>query len=194
VGWTTTQELAATGLLEEALADAGRSLGTERRDIQGQRVVELIAWQLALPLAHALLDEQPLPNVSRVWVGGEPPAPPAEGTQPTLQAWREDVNAQLEPLVEAVNRATRRPRAALWRGARDRIAGAIVWIAQTTGREPRAAELVHRLYPDAEIREFEGSVLHVREGCCIYYRIPGAIKCWGCPLLGDDERRTLQAT
>jgi hypothetical protein len=33
LGWTTTHELASTDRLEEALADAGRSLGTERRDI-----------------------------------------------------------------------------------------------------------------------------------------------------------------
>jgi ferric iron reductase protein FhuF len=133
-------------------------------------------------------------NVTRVWVGGEPPDPPSDGNAESLDAWRQHVNEQLQPLNEAVNAATGRPRAALWRGARDRIAGAIVWIAQTTGREQRAAELTHRVYPAAEVREFDGSVLHVREGCCIYYRIPDAIKCWGCPLLSDDERRALQAT
>jgi hypothetical protein len=165
LGWTTAAEL------EAALAEAGRSLGTRRRDIQGQRVVELAAWELAIPLAHALLDD----------------------AAPSLDAWLTDAHAQLEPLIEAVNAATRRPRTALWRGTRDRFAGAVVWIAQTTGREDRAAELAHQLVANAEVRPFNGGILHVREGCCLYYRIPGTIKCWGCPLLTDDDRRALTA-
>jgi hypothetical protein len=156
--------------LEAALAEAGRALGTDRRDIQGQRIVEQAAWELALPLAHALLDGQPLP-----------------GGQPTLEAWREDADAQLEPLIVAVNEATGRPAQALRRGVRDRVVAAIVWIAQTTGRQDEAA----RFAPEAEIRAFNGGVLHVREGCCLYYRVQGTVKCWSCPLLTDDERRAL---
>ena len=107
--------------LEDALAEAGRSLGTDRRDIQGQRVIELVAWQLALPLAHALLDEQPLP-----------------GGHPTLGRLARRRQRPARPADRGGQPATRRPRKALWRGSRDRIAGAIVWIAQTTGREDRA--------------------------------------------------------
>ncbi len=34
-------------------------------------------------------------------------------------------------------------------------------------------------------------LLHVREGCCLYYRTPANVKCFSCPLLDDEERRRL---
>lgn len=30
--------------------------------------------------------------------------------------------------------------------------------------------------------------VHLRHGCCLYYRVPGATKCIGCPLVTDAER------
>jgi len=30
--------------------------------------------------------------------------------------------------------------------------------------------------------------VHLRHGCCLYYRVPGAPKCIGCPLVTDAER------
>ncbi len=36
-------------------------------------------------------------------------------------------------------------------------------------------------------------LLHVREGCCLYYRIPAGAKCFSCPLLDDEDRRRLVA-
>jgi ferric iron reductase protein FhuF len=30
--------------------------------------------------------------------------------------------------------------------------------------------------------------VHLRAGCCLYYRVPGAPKCIGCPLVTDAER------
>jgi FhuF 2Fe-2S C-terminal domain len=152
-------------------------------------VIELVAWQYGVALAHALLDETPLPRLSQVWIGDDAPDPAIDGEHATLGEWRADLDAQLAPLIAAVNAATRRPRSALWRGVDDRIAGAIVWIAQTTGREHRAQALATQVVGSAEVRDFNGGTLHVRAGCCLYYRIPDAIKCFGCPLLGDGERR-----
>ena len=36
-------------------------------------------------------------------------------------------------------------------------------------------------------------LLHVREGCCLYYRDPRELKCFSCPLLDDEERRRSSA-
>ena len=198
MAWTTAAELAGPGLAA-ALDHAGRSLGTDRPDIQGQRVIELVAWQFAIPLAHALLDGRPPPRMTRLWVGDEAPEPLLEdGEHPSLEAWREDLNRQLAPLIHAISATTRRPRTALERGVQDRIAGAIVWIAQTTGREDQAEAITKRVATGAEVRTFDAGghrqLLHVREGCCLYYRIPGTAKCWSCPLLTDDDRRALAET
>ena len=43
---------------------------------------------------------------------------------------RAAVDAHLTPLIAAVNQATRRPATALERAVEDRIAAAIVWVAQ----------------------------------------------------------------
>jgi hypothetical protein len=200
-GWLTTAELAGPKL-PEALAVAGRQLGTERLDIQGQRIVEVVAWNLAVPAAHALLDERPLPDLTpgntRVWIHDDP-APDGIGTlvfedraaSAPLDAL---VAAHLEPLVTAVCAHTRRPAKALQRGVDDRVAAALIHVAQTRGEEPRGCELARAAYPDIDLRTLElpgySLTVHVRSGCCLYYRIPQA-KCWGCPLLSDDERRAL---
>jgi hypothetical protein len=198
-GWLTTRELAGPRLAD-ALAIAGRALDTDRPDIQGQRVVELVTWALALPAAHALLDERPLPNLAhaRIWVHDDP-APDGIGAlvpevRTTTTALTPLIEAQLEPLVAAVCERTRRPAKALWRGVHDRVAGALIHAAQTRGLEARGCELARAAYPEIDLRTLElpgyALTVHVRAGCCLYYRIPKA-KCWGCPLLSDDERRAL---
>jgi hypothetical protein len=196
-GWRSTSEL-----LPDALDIVGRALGTDRPDIQGQRVIELVTWALALPAAHALLDERPLPDLTpentQVWVHDEP-APDGIGAllledRPTTAALGTLVEAHLNDLVQAVSTRTRRPARALWRGVDDRVAGALIHVAQTRGIEPRGCELARELYPEIDLRTLElpgyALTVHVRAGCCLYYRIPQA-KCWGCPLLSDDERRAL---
>ena len=200
-GWLSSSAVAGPRL-PEALAIVGRALDTDRLDIQGQRVIELFTWWLALPLAHALLDQQPLPDLSpenaRVWVHDDP-APEGIGalilddraTTTSLTALAE---AHMAPLVAAVCEHTRRPEKALRRGVDDRIAGALIFVAQSRGEEPRGCELAREAYPDIDLRTLElpgyALTVHVRSGCCLYYRIPKA-KCWGCPLLKDDERRAL---
>jgi hypothetical protein len=198
-GWRATSEL-----LPDALDIVGRALDTERPDIQGQRVIELVTWSLALPAAHALLDERPLPDLipenTRVWMD-DAPAPDGIGAliledRTTAAALDALVDAHLEDLVDAVSRHTRRPAKALWRGVGDRVAGALIYVAQTRGLEARGCALARELYPEIDLRTLElpgyALTVHVRAGCCLYYRIPKA-KCWGCPLLSDDERRALTA-
>jgi hypothetical protein len=205
-GWATTADLAGPRL-HAALALCAASLGTDRLDIQGQRLVEAVTWRLALPAAAALLDDAtPLADLRAdnvlVWIGDEPPGgtgiavrdPEPHGTA-ELEPIRELLAREhLAPLIEAVTTATQRPSRALWRSADDRLAAAITWIAQMTGKAGRAFEL---LEGKAELRSLDlGTyelLLHVREGCCLYYRTPIAVKCFSCPLLDDDARRRLVA-
>ncbi|MBE2314562.1 hypothetical protein DVA67_001130 [Solirubrobacter sp. CPCC 204708] len=200
-GWLSSAEVAGPRL-PDALAIVGRQLDTDRPDIQGQRIVEVLSWWIALPAAHALLDGRPLPDLSpentRLWVDPDP-APDGIGTlvledRETTTALDALVEAHLAPLVSAASERTRRPAKALWRGVDDRVAAALIHVAQTRGEEARGCELARAAYPDIDLRTLElpgyALTVHVRSGCCLYYRIPKA-KCWGCPLLSDDERRAL---
>jgi hypothetical protein len=195
-GWATSAELAGPRL-REALAACGESLGTDRPDIQGQRLVEVVTWLLAVPIATALIEEQPLPDLAdvRFWIGEDPPGGTGleRRTDATSDAAPdEQLTAHLAPLIDAVNATTRRPATALWRAVKDRMDGAIAWIAETTGRRPRAFAL---LDGQAELRLLDlathDTLLHVREGCCLYYRTAANVKCFSCPLLDDAERRRL---
>jgi hypothetical protein len=199
-GWATTAELAGPDLAS-ALARCGASLNTERADIQGQRLVEVVTWRLALPAAAAVLTDADLPDLSAgnvlVWIGDEPPggngiAVRSPATHPGMDL--EEIRSllareHLAPLIEAVSHTTKRPRRALWRSMDDRLAAAIAWIAQMTGTDRRAREL---LDGKAELRSLDlgthEMLLHVREGCCLYYRTPVAVKCFSCPLLDDEAR------
>jgi hypothetical protein len=196
VPWVTAAELAGPRL-REALAVCGASLGTDRLDIQGQRLVEIVTWLLAEPIATALIDGTPLPDLHpdavEFLIGEEASlrrlnANTFDGAADTL------IEAHLTPLIRAVNAATRRPETALRRAVKDRTDGAIAWIAETSGRRSRAFEL---LDGRAELRVLDlhthELLVHVRKGCCMYYRTPANAKCIGCPLLGEEERRRLGA-
>lgn len=206
-GWATPQELAGPRL-QEALDWCGASLGTDRRDIQGQRLVEIVAWYLALPAAGALLTGGRFPDLRtgnvRVWIGDDPPggigtALREQGAHPADEAacvagLRAALIEHLAPLVDAVNAATRRPASALWRGMRDRVAGAFVWVGEQTGLSERCGELARAAVAGpVELRTLDEQLLHVREGCCLYYRCDAGTKCLSCPLLDDEARRRLLA-
>jgi hypothetical protein len=197
-GWVSSTELAGPRL-QEALQACGESLQTDRPDIQGQRLIEVVAWLLSVPIATALIAQMPLPDLHpdrvELWIGDEPPD--GNGLRRLTDATHDGpaeahLNAHLEPLIAAVNAATKRPETALWRAVKDRSDAAIAWIAETSGRRPRALEL---LDGRAEVRMLDlgthEMLLHVREGGCLYYRTPANVKCFSCPLLDDEERRRL---
>jgi FhuF 2Fe-2S C-terminal domain/Ferric iron reductase FhuF-like transporter len=109
------------------------------------------------------------------------------------------VHAHLAPLVTTLNRSARRPERALWRGAADRVAGAFLWIGEQLGARERSRALARGAVGSApELRAkvriqrvrngAEETHVHLRHGCCLYYRVPGAPKCIGCPLVTDAER------
>jgi Ferric iron reductase FhuF-like transporter/FhuF 2Fe-2S C-terminal domain len=105
------------------------------------------------------------------------------------------VDAHLAPVVETLNRLARRPERALWRGAADRVAGAFLWIGDQLGARERSHALARgaaRAAPPLRARirteQVHGTEVHLRHGCCLYYRVPGAPKCIGCPLVSQAER------
>ena len=200
--WATPSELAGPRL-QAALTYCGTSLGTDRDDIRGQRLIEVVTWCLAVPSAAALCSQTgELPDLrdAHVWIEADPPGGVAltlprdacAARRPAAAA-RGDRRAPT-PLIEAVNAHTRRPTAALERAVEDRIAAAIVWIAQMSDATATARTL---LDGEAEIRMLDlGThelLLHVRAGCCLYYRLPAGLKCFSCPLIDDEDRRRLVA-
>jgi hypothetical protein len=199
--WATPAELAGPRL-HDALAYCGTSLGTDRDDIRGQRLIEVVTWCLAVPSAAALLQRHELPDLgeAHVWIEADPPGGvaltlPRDARRPGgLPELREAIAAHTAPVIEAVNTVTRRPAVALERAVEDRIAAAIVWIAQMSNVADQACTL---LDGEAEIRMLDlGThelLLHVRAGCCLYYRLPAGLKCFSCPLIDDEDRRRLVA-
>jgi Ferric iron reductase FhuF-like transporter/FhuF 2Fe-2S C-terminal domain len=105
------------------------------------------------------------------------------------------VHAHLAPLVESLNRIARRPERALWRGAADRVAGAFLWVGEQLGARERSRALARAavasqpaLAAKVRVQHVGDTRVHLRHGCCLYYRVPGAPKCIGCPLVTDAER------
>ena len=117
-------------------------------------------------------------------------------TEHELVDW---LSAELEPMIEVVNEISRRPGSALWRGASDRVAQALVLAGEESGdaeRGRRAARralsvpgpLAGRLRIERLVVDGEVELLQVRNGCCLWHRIPGEPKCSSCPLLDPCER------
>jgi hypothetical protein len=218
--------------LRAALDAVGEELGCERSDIRGSRLIEVWAWLVAAPAAAALIAESRLPDVGagntllslsgephRWQVGfaatrfyalaADPDAAHADavivaGEEAQLRRLHAALSAQLAPLVEALNALTRRPRAALWRGATDRLAGAFLWAGEELEQGERSRELARRtvaLGPPLAGRARTQLVscgegeewTQVRDGCCLYYRVPGGVSCASCPLVADSERGELLA-
>jgi FhuF 2Fe-2S C-terminal domain len=108
--------------------------------------------------------------------------------------------AQLDPLVESLNELARRPRRALWRGATDRLVGAFLWVGEAVGAAERGRSLAQRAVAIApplhgrartqlvQLPGCEANLIQVRDGCCLYYRVPGGERCSSCPLVCDSER------
>jgi hypothetical protein len=107
----------------------------------------------------------------------------------------------LAELIETIAVRSRRGRRALWRGATDQLVGAFTRAGAALGCDADALALA-RIAGDgekplrAEVRierfELEGLppyTMHLRDGCCLYYRVDGRPpNCSNCPLV-DDERR-----
>jgi ferric iron reductase protein FhuF len=159
----------------DALTATAEELGTDRLDVCGQRLCELRAWELAAEAAPSVL---------------------SGGNESELVT---TVVAELQPLVERVNELSRRPRSALWRGAGDRVAQALILAGEEAGEPKRGRRAAGRalsvpgplaglLRIERLVVEGQLELLHVRNGCCLWHRVPGEPKCSSCPLLDPAER------
>jgi hypothetical protein len=107
----------------------------------------------------------------------------------------------LPELIETIAVRSRRGRRALWRGATDQLVGAFTRAGTALGCEADALALA-RIAGDGErpmrapvrIERFELDdlppyTMHLRDGCCLYYRVDGRPPhCSNCPLVDDDRR------
>jgi Ferric iron reductase FhuF-like transporter/FhuF 2Fe-2S C-terminal domain len=201
---TDRRDVCAAQLMElwtwlvAAPAAAGIVAGPRLPDVSAGNVLVrprggLADWRVGLrsPRFHALPGDPE---------AGHPDAVAATDERELLRRLRAMlVHAHLAPLVTALNRIGQRPERALWRGAADRVAGAFLWFGEQLGARERSYELARRAVGSApplgaRVRTQrvgsgdEETHVHLRAGCCLYYRAPGAVKCIGCPLVTDSER------
>lgn len=107
----------------------------------------------------------------------------------------------LPALVAATNAHCRRGQRALWRSATDQLIGAFTRAGAALEREDDAVALARiagegetPMRTEVRIRRFEldglpSHTMHLRDGCCLYYRVNGRPpNCSNCPLI-DEERR-----
>ena len=115
------------------------------------------------------------------------------------QRLHDELEAHLEPLLEAISAATGRPLRALWRSAGDRLGGAFLWLGEVVGVRERAWELGTRcmqaggpLAVGAGFRVLEHAGIaeptRNRRSCCLIWRAEGQDTCFTCPLTSEAER------
>jgi hypothetical protein len=209
--WTAVRELLADrARLDELIGELTLEVGSDRRDVAAQRCVEAWAWSLAASPAAAIVAEGRYVDVDPaglvVSLDLDPYflprfgiAEPAE-SDGGIPALVESLVAHLGPLVETLNALSGRPRAALWRGAADRVADGFLYAGDQLGKHDRG----HALATEAlsVSGQLAGPVVvdhvdvgagtepvHVRNGCCILHVVPGGVPCITCPLLDAGERR-----
>jgi ferric iron reductase protein FhuF len=98
----------------------------------------------------------------------------------------------LQAVIAAVRRLAPRPEAALWRGAADRTAAAFLWAGEATGDRDRAERLAAevltapplRVRPRYRLVDAGGRTrrIHLRAGCCLWWRTRAGTPCISCPL------------
>lgn len=103
-----------------------------------------------------------------------------------LRGW---LIAHFDPFVERLNAASGRPRAALWRSVADRTATALMYAGLASDRTEAARAIAERTltgepplsYPPRYTAIGEQPV-HLRHGCCLWWRTDAATTCMTCPL------------
>lgn len=213
--WRRADELAEDeAAIDEMIRHGLDNLGAKRRDVAGQQLVEAWAWPVAAVAGAAILSGEALPDLSGANVlirGGAPGVIEVALREPSATDEEEHGEAaallartlaedHFGPLIGRVSALTQRPREGLWRGVGDRLAGAILWLGEVVG-DPAEGEraAAAALAADTPFRgaleidriDVGGRVeaLHVRNGCCIWYRSDDPTKCASCPLLSEAHRR-----
>ena len=224
--WSRDQAIDA---LDELFAAFPPGAGRSAEAVQGSLRLEAWAWTIRSPATAALLATGVALDLA---AGGvQVQAPP--GQRPVFAAWDLDAPgaqaprvadpsdpasidlllgpmvAHLAPLVAAISARTGRSRAALWRGVRDRLAGALLWAGEATGKRGTAELMLHHAVGHGRVRgpvprlvgpdgapaalgstpnapqfglQTDGAKPElIRGGCCLWWRA-GHDPCETCPL------------
>jgi ferric iron reductase protein FhuF len=97
--------------------------------------------------------------------------------------------AHFDPFVERLNAASGRPRAALWRSVADRTATALMYAGLAADRTEAARAIAERTLTGApplchppRYTAIGEQPVHLRHGCCLWWRTDAATTCMTCPL------------
>ena len=169
-GWLAPVELThASPALDDLLARATATTGTDRADIGGTLLAESYAWGLAIRAVGTLLFGRRIPAMAHdevllelaagdttitgvAYAGG---AYGIEGDACTgdrslvllpdedalLRRLHDELQAHLQAPLGAIAEITGRPLRALWRSAGDRLGGAFLWLGEVIGVRETAWEL-----------------------------------------------------
>src|SRR5688572_6179028 len=190
--------------LDDLLAGIYDLAGIEHPGLGAEWLLEHCAWQGASLAVAAALDGW-VPDLSpgnvllRFRDGGVWGIALREvrvaGAGP--RAAHDALQALLTPVVAAITFRRLRAERPLWRAAGDRVGQAVVW-AGAAYEDPEAARRLGEamLAPPSPMHvrlrtacTGDGVPYHVREGCCLYHRVPGADVCAGCPLRRSPRLR-----
>jgi hypothetical protein len=219
----------ASPVLVDLLARATTTSATGRADIGGTLLAEGYAWALTVRAVGTLLFGARIPAMAADEVSlelaagdatitgvafaggaygvagddreGDPSLVVLADEDALLARLHEELEAHLEPLLEAIAAATGRPLRALWRSAGDRLGGAFLWLGEVIGVRERAWELGTRcmqsggpLAVGAGFRVVEHAGIaeptRNRRSCCLIWRAEGQGTCFTCPLTTEAERRS----
>lgn len=111
---------------------------------------------------------------------------------------RDALVTHFDPLIGALTAASGRARRALWRSVADRSATALLYAGAATGFADRARHSAERVlggepplrYPPRYVAD-GGGRLHLRHGCCLWWRTAAATTCRTCPLAIRAGRPTV---
>lgn len=224
--WTRDQAVSA---LDDLFAAFPPGEGRSAEAVQGSLLLEAWAWTILSPATAALLatgvvldlaaggvQVQAPPGQRPVFLAIDPATPWAQAARvadpndpASIDLLLGPMVAHLAPLVAAISARTGRSRAALWRGVRDRLAGALLWAGEATGRRSSAELLLAHAVGNGRVRgpvprlvlpgggaATPGSHADppqfglqtqapkpelIRGGCCLWWRA-GNDPCDTCPL------------
>lgn len=96
--------------------------------------------------------------------------------------------AHFDPFVQTFNAASGRSRRALWRTVADRTATALLYAGLASDRMAAADATARRTLAHPPLQfpprytEIGNRAVHLRHGCCLWWRTAAATTCLTCPL------------
>jgi ferric iron reductase protein FhuF len=101
---------------------------------------------------------------------------------------RSTLITHFEPFVRTLNVVSGRSRRALWRTVNDRTATALLYAGLASNRLATAHAAARRILSDPPLQHpphytvIDEQPVHLRHGCCLWWRTTAATMCLTCPL------------